>query len=223
LRSGRYQAVLFDLDGTLIDTASLIYASYRHAVHAILGYVPTDEQIHATMGETLFVGMQRFSVAQAVELTRVYREYNIAHHHEYVTSFPGAAATLRQLRLTGHKLGIVTSKRRDVAMLGLQQTRLAGYFDAIIAEDDAPVHKPHPYPIWRACKYLGVTAYDSIYVGDSAADMMAGKAAGCTVAGVEWSKLTVDELKLSGAHCILRTLQDLLRMEESAPEGVSLS
>jgi pyrophosphatase PpaX len=223
LRSGKHQAVLFDLDGTLIDTAALIYASYRHAVRSVLGYVPTDEQIHATMGETLYVGMQRFSVTQAAELTRTYREFNIAHHHEYVVAFPGAAATLRQLRSSGYKLGIVTSKRRDVAMLGLQQTLLAGYFDVMVAEDDVSRHKPHPYPIWRACKYLGVTAYDCLYVGDSAADMTAGRAAGCTVLGVEWSKLTIDELKQAGAHDILYSLPDLLRMEESLPERASLS
>ena len=137
--------MLFDLDGTLLDTHDLILASFRHATAQVLGAPLPDERLMAKVGVPLAQQMADFSDDPAVQqrLRDVYRTYNHAHHDEMVREFAGMSRTVDELRKRGMRLGVVTSKRcagpAGVALFGLD-----GAFEFVIGSDDCERHKPNP-------------------------------------------------------------------------------
>ena len=182
------KAVLFDLDGTLLDTYDLILETFRHATRTVLGRVVSDEALMAKVGQPLVVQMWDFADSQAVhdELIQAYREYNALVHDDLVKLFPGTVPMLERLKDAGLPLGVVTSKRHASAARGLACFDLEGCFDFIIGPDDWPEHKPAPGPVMRGCELLGLRPETCLYVGDSPFDMQAGNAAGCVTAAALW-------------------------------------
>lgn len=181
--------ILFDLDGTLIDSIELILASYRHTMAAHGREVPPDTVWLAGLGTPLWVQFAHFTDDQA-ELDRMvatYREHNLQHHDSLVREYPGVRSAVNNLHAMGMTLGIVTSKMRDTAFRGLA---VCGYdaavFEILIGADDVAEHKPSPVPILAALARLNVVPAGVVYVGDSPHDMNAGRAAEVTAAAVRW-------------------------------------
>ena len=181
-------AVLFDLDGTLIDTYDMILASFRHATRTVLGKVVPDETLMRKVGQPLAVQMWDFADGQAMhdELMGVYREHNERVHDELIRVFPGTAPALDRLKEMGAPLGVVTSKRHEAAVRALDCFDLAGYFEFVLGPDDWPEHKPDPGPVLHGCDLLGRAPWECLYVGDSPFDMQAGNGAGCPTAAALW-------------------------------------
>lgn len=186
------EGVLFDLDGTLLDTHDLLLASFRHAVHEVLGEagdaIP-DETLMAKVGQPLNTQMWDFSGPDEQlhdELCRVYREYNHRIHDQMVRPFPGADASLSALTAAGLGLGVVTSKRHALAIHGLELFGLDARFRFLIGADDWETAKPDPGPILHGCDLLGIDPARCVYVGDSPYDMQAGNAAGCITVAATW-------------------------------------
>ena len=125
------KGILFDNDGTLVDTHEIILASFRHCTRTVLGKVIPDEVLLRKVGQPLAVQMRDFTddPAQQEELLRVYREYNHAIHDDAVRAFPGVAEGLAELDRRGFALGVVTSKMHALAWRGLQRTGLAPDLD----------------------------------------------------------------------------------------------
>ncbi len=144
------QAVLFDLDGALLDTHDLLLATFRYTARTVLREAIPDERLMAKVGQPLNTQMWDFTDDPAVheELCRVYREYNAEVHDDMIRLFDGTVPMLERLKEAGLPLAVVTSKRHEVAMRGLDLFGLTGYFDFLIGSDDWPEHKPHPGP-WR--------------------------------------------------------------------------
>ncbi len=151
------QAVLFDLDGTLLDTHDLLLATFRYTARTVLREAIPDERLMAKVGQPLNTQMWDFTDDSAVheELCRVYREYNAEVHDDMIRLFDGTVPMLERLKEAGLPLAVVTSKRHEVAMRGLDLFGLTGYFDFLIGSDDWPEHKPHPGPVAHGCERLG--------------------------------------------------------------------
>jgi pyrophosphatase PpaX len=190
-------AVLFDLDGTLIDSIDLILASYRHTLSAH-GHPPVDDaEWLRGLGRPLRVqlGPWASNPAELEAMVRTYREFNLANHDHMVRTFDGVPELVRRLRRGGRRLGVVTSKTREGTLRGL---RLAGIEEAIevmVCADDVVHPKPHPEPITRAVTALGVEAGRTLYVGDSLHDLHAGRAAGVLTAAVLWGPFRREDLE----------------------------
>jgi pyrophosphatase PpaX len=185
-RFGAVEAVLFDLDGTLIDTVALILASMRHATAAVLGEALPDDVLLHNVGVPLRVQMGEFSAERAEELLAAYRAHNALVHDELVAEYPGTEEGLESLRSGGYRLAVVTSKSREVAMRGLSAFDLQGYFETVVGYEDTAIHKPEPEPLLEAARRLGVSIGSCAYVGDSPHDMNAALAAGAVPVAALW-------------------------------------
>jgi pyrophosphatase PpaX len=209
----RYRAVLFDFDGTLVDSGPMILASFRHATRTVLEReIPDDELVAAVGGTTIQDQMRAFDPDRVDELVDVYRRHN-APLHDDLEAFEGMDAALVRLRAEGRKLGIVTAKRRRTVDLAFATTDLGRFFDAVVTADDTARHKPDPEPVLEALRQLGATPAEGAFVGDSPFDMGAGKAAGVFTVGVSWGGLHgEDGLRAAGADTIVHSVEELLRV-----------
>lgn len=182
------RGILFDLDGTVLDTRDLLLTTFRFAVREVLGTDLSDERLLAKVGQPLDTQMWDFTDDGTVhaELCRVYREYNAQVHDGLVKVFPGTREALTHLRAAGLPLGIVTSKRHALASRGLACFGLERFFDFLIGSDDWPEHKPDPGPVKHGCDRLGLSPDACVYVGDSPFDMRAGNEAGCVTIAALW-------------------------------------
>jgi pyrophosphatase PpaX len=179
--------VLFDLDGTIIDSVGLIIDSYHHTLRTHGLPARTDEEWLAGIGTPLRVQFAEWAEHPGIEaMIATYRDFNLAHHDSRVLAYPGVADMVRGIRAMGLRTGLVTSKNRSGAERGLRVAGLEGTMEVIIGADDVEHPKPHPEPVFRALDHLGVGADEAIYVGDSVHDMQAGRAAGVRTAAVLW-------------------------------------
>lgn len=190
------RGILFDNDGTLVDTHDLILSSMRYATREVLGRVLPDEQLMAKVGIPLADQMLDFtsSTEEAETLLRVYREHNHAHHDAAITLFPGVLEGLAQLAEAGFAMGVVTSKRAPLATRGLQITGVWPYMKCLIGPDECPKAKPEPDPIIKGAELLGLTPAECIYIGDSPFDIHAGNAAGCLTVAALWGMFPRSDL-----------------------------
>jgi len=186
--------VLFDFDGTVVDTVELIRESHRHAVRTVLGKELPDSQLVALVGMPLPDQMRAFSELHADELLQVYREWNFDHTAELIQSYTGMEELLDRLVATERPLAIITSKARHVMDLALDVLPIRDYFDVIVTTDDTESHKPDPEPLHYALHALEMSVEDAVMVGDSPFDLRAGRAAGCRTVGVTWGFFDRDTL-----------------------------
>ncbi len=205
----RFPVVLFDFDGTVVDSGGIILASMRHATRTVLAREYTDTELMANVGGPgLEAQMLALAPDQVEELVRVYREHNESIHDE-LESCPGMEDVLELLHGQGRRLGIVTAKRHRTVQLAFEYLPLARYFDTIVAGDDTTRHKPHPDPLLLALDQLAATPGDAAYVGDSPYDMQAAKAAGVYAIGVTWGKIH-SRAALRDADVVVDTTEELL-------------
>jgi len=225
VRPDGFNPILFDLDGTVVDTVELITASFRHATRTVLGEVLPDEVITAGVGRPLLAQMQRLSPANADELLAVYREYNHRRHDELIRRYAGVEEMLLALRAAGRRLGIVTSKGREATDMAFRAVGLADHFDVVITASDTEEHKPSPVPLRLCLERLEASADDAVYVGDSPFDVQAGLAAGMTTIAVAWGLFDRATLLASQPHFWVDSPEELLtlclRGEGEAPPATT--
>lgn len=208
------RTVLFDLDGTLIDTNELIMASFKHTF-AKFQLSFTDEEISTFNGPPLEETFYNIDPERADEMLKVYRKHNIKHHRHYVKVFPQVIETLKKLKQKGIKLAIVTSKMRKSALIGIEETGLLPFFPVIITCDDVDHPKPHPEPVLKALNHLNRQAKSAIMVGDNYHDIVSGQRANVLTAGVAWSSKGESFLQAYHPTYMLKEMKDLLRIIES--------
>lgn len=190
-----FKGFLFDLDGTLVDTIELIRQSFRHASRQVFGKVLPDEVLMANVGQPLLKQMELLGGDRALELFEVYREFNHAHHDEFIRPYPGIEELLKQLGEREVGLAIVTSKSRDTVDMAFRSIPIEHYFHTVVSTDDTDRHKPNPHPLQLAMRRLDVTPDESVYIGDSPFDIEAGQAAGMKTAAVGWGIFSPVRLK----------------------------
>jgi len=180
--------VLFDLDGTLIDSVRLILDSYHHVTREH-GLAPrTDDEWLAGLGTPLVAQFRQYVDDEPLmqELIKTYRAYNLAHHDTRVTIYPGIMEMMREIKRRGHPTALVTSKNRSGAERGLKLVGLTPHFDVLVGADDVTNPKPHPEPVHLALERLGVSGEGALFIGDSTHDVHAGNAAGVATVAVLW-------------------------------------
>jgi pyrophosphatase PpaX len=194
----RFPVVLFDLDGTLIDSGPIIVASMQHATRTVLGREIAYEELAATVGgQGLVSQMQALDPDRVDDLVEAYREHNDPLH-DTLEAFDDVLAILPRLRSEGRQLGIVTAKRHRTVGLALARfPALDEHFSVVIAHEDTDRHKPDPEPVLAAVARFGVEAERAAYVGDSPFDIQAAKAAGSFAVGVGWGGIHADEILLA--------------------------
>ncbi|SHF85111.1 pyrophosphatase PpaX [Ornithinibacillus halophilus] len=180
------RTILFDLDGTLIDTNDLIMESFLHTFQQY-GLEFTREELLAFNGPPLKETFENINLDQAEAMIQTYRDHNLHHHDNYVKAFPHVVDTVNELKDKGIKLAIVTTKMRKTAIRGLKVTGLYEYFDTIVALDDVFNAKPHPESVLQAMEILDAEPDTTLMVGDNSHDIEAGHNADVLTAGVSWS------------------------------------
>ncbi|TFE24761.1 pyrophosphatase PpaX [Cohnella luojiensis] len=209
----KIKAVLFDLDGTIIDTNELIIQSFFHALKGVVPEGFGREHIIPSMGQPLTTQLQEFSGQEDVaHLTQAYREYNHLRHDEMVALFPGVAEAVKQLHAAGIQLGIVTTKMRATTLRALELLGLRDYMETIVTLDDVEHAKPHPEPVEKAMQALGSVPSETLMVGDSSVDMKSAIAAGAIPVGVAWSLKGERNLFEAGAVHMLHEMHELLAL-----------
>ncbi len=209
----RVQAVLFDLDGTLVDSIELIVAAAMNAFASRPGPSPTEAQIRATIGRPLTTTFGPWLVDDddLPFLVSKYREYQLEHHDRLTSAYDGIVEAVAGLHAAGCAMAVVTSKVGFMAERALVHVGLAQYMRFVVASDSTTKHKPDPEPVLLALEKLGCGPSEAVLVGDSPYDIQAGVAAGVRSIGVAWGAFTAESLTDAGAEVVL------LRPAELAP------
>ena len=182
----RFPVVLFDLDGTVIDSGSIILASMRHAAQTVLGREIPDAQLVAAVGGPGLIEQMRILDEDRVdELVECYRAHNEPLHSE-LAECAGMTDALTTLKQEGRRLGIVTAKRRATVDIAFRYLPLESFFEVVVGSDDTERHKPDPQPLLFALEQLDVEPAQAAYVGDSPFDVRAAKAGGLHAIAVTW-------------------------------------
>lgn len=169
--------VLFDMDGTLLDTDHLIFESYKHAFAIYKPeYVLSDEELESFVGPTLEQSFEKyFPKDMTNELVACYRDFNHDQHDHYAKEIDGVKETLEFLHANGYKLGVVSNKNKLAIEKGLELMDMQDKVDTIISCEEIKHPKPNPEGLLKACEEIGQGHDDVIYVGDTPTDIQAAK------------------------------------------------
>ncbi|WP_100374006.1 pyrophosphatase PpaX [Bacillus sp. FJAT-45037] len=212
------KTLLFDLDGTLINTNELIIASFLHTLEH---YKPGEydrEKVITFIGPPLADSFKTVDAERYEEMIDFYRTHNHAFHDELVREYEGVFETIKTLHEKGYNLAIVTTKIRKTALMGLKLMNLDSYFDVVVGLDDVTHAKPHTEPLELALERLGVTKEGAMMIGDSPHDIHAGKNLGIPTAGVSWSIKGEEAIRALEPDYVLETMADLLDILEVESE-----
>jgi pyrophosphatase PpaX len=212
--SPRRPTILFDLDGTLIDSIELILNSARYAFEKLEREAPPDSEWLAGVGIPLFTMFGRYARDEedVGVLIGAYREYQMANHDRLTRCYDNVVETVRTLKERGHELGIVTSKSEALALRGLAHVGLARYMDTFVGCDGSTRHKPHPEPVQIALTRLGCRPGDALFVGDSVHDIIAGNAAGVRTVAATWGAFKRSDLESASPSLFLDDVSALLEI-----------
>jgi pyrophosphatase PpaX len=202
--------VLFDLDGTLVDTVPFILAAARHAFEGY-GGGPTDAEWVAGIGTPLRAQLASFARApEDVDgLVERYRAYWIEHHDRMTRAFDGALEVVASLAADGRPLAVVTAKVEAGAHRTLRHTGLLPYVQVVVGADSCARAKPHPDPVRLALARLGARPEGAVMVGDSPHDIAAGRAAGVRTIAALWGACGREALAAAGPDAYLADLRGL--------------
>ncbi|MRX72344.1 pyrophosphatase PpaX [Bacillus lacus] len=208
----KINTILFDLDGTLINTNDLIIESFLSTLNDY--YPDTYERMDVLpfIGPPLLDTFLAIDQDRAEEMVKAYRKFNHEQHDLLVTEYETVFETISALREKGYKLGIVTTKIRTTVNMGLKLTKLDQFFDVVVTLDDVKNAKPHPEPVQLALSKLNSSPEESIMVGDNHHDIQSGKSAGTKTAGVSWTVKGIDYLSKYEPDYMLNQMSDLLEI-----------
>jgi pyrophosphatase PpaX len=216
----RMQTVLFDLDGTLIDSIRLILDSYHHTLTQHNLPARSDEDWLRGVGTPLAVQFSEWRESPEIldAMIATYREYNLKHHDSMVTVYPGVLEAVREIKAAGIQTGLVTSKNRQGALRGLKLVGLEALMDVLVCADEVTNPKPHPEPVENAVALLGADPATTVYVGDSIHDMQSGRAAGVKTAAALWGPFGRSHLESAGPDYWLEKPADLIGLVRGEKE-----
>lgn len=208
------QLLLFDLDGTLVDSIELILASFRHAFGTHLGTCPTDAELVAGIGTPLLAQILEVvpDETRAAAVMATYRSFQMQHHDAMLREFNGTRETLALLRERGHPMAVVTSKMSELAHRALRHTHLDAYVDVVVGHDMCTRHKPDPEPVEIALRLLDRPAANAMFIGDSPHDIASGNAAGVTTVAALWGPFPRHALEREQPDFLLETIDGLVEL-----------
>lgn len=205
----KFRAVIFDLDGTLLDTIPLIRQTFIKVFHDLS--IPWGNgEVLKTIGLPLREVAEVYAPERVEEFMSLYAEFQSTRYRELTRVFPGTIETLGALKINGYRTAVVTSKRRPPALAGMSLTGIDRYIEVAVTVDDVSRPKPDPESVVRALDLLNTSPRDSLYVGDSWYDIQAGKQAGVTTVGVTWGMATREEIADAGPDLVVDSWREFL-------------
>ncbi|SCW58723.1 pyrophosphatase PpaX [Ruminococcaceae bacterium YRB3002] len=215
--SNRYDAILYDLDGTLTDSIPLIMKCFHLAYIEVLGECTrTDEDLMSYIGQPL---LKTFSDVHdddtARQLFEAYLRINEAMlHNDELDLFPGVLDSLKRLKSAGVKQGIMTSKRRDSLMITLELKGMVPLFEQITALEDTVEHKPAAEPLIYSAAQMGISDMSRVlYVGDAIVDYECAINSGADFALVRWTRMDLAPFVAKGMPRVIGSIDELLQYE----------
>ena len=214
--SRRPYAILFDLDGTLIDSIGLLLACMRHAFEG-RSRAPTDAEWIATLGTPLRKQLAAYidTDEEIDAVTSKYRTFQRERHDQHTADYPGVRETLAELHRRGHPMGVVTSKSNEMMDRGLRWLGALEMMQTRIGMNSCEIHKPDPFPVRLALQELGYEPHEALFIGDSPHDINAGNGAGVISVAALWGPFTRQELEPSEPRYFLERIEDLPALVES--------
>lgn len=204
--------ILFDYDGTLMDTNEVVLQSWQHTFRTLRGQEEDPAFIRSTFGEPLVMTLAKLFPETPVEKSLdIYRTFQREVFTDFVQVFPGMLELLKELKQRGYKLGLVTSRTKDTTWSGLQHYGMDKYFDAVITAGDTDKHKPDPEPILITLERLGSAPDEALMVGDTMFDLLCAKNAGVKSVMVDWSVTMTTEEKAQ-AEYVIKSAEELLNI-----------
>lgn len=204
------KALLFDFDGTLLNTNDLIIQTFMHVLNERFPGQYSPKDCLKFLGPSLKQTMSDIAPGEEDAMIAKYRKYNELHHDALVTQYPDVVPTLEQLKAMGLKLAIVSTKRNGMIDRGLSVLGANHLFDVRIGTDDVKNVKPDPEPVLLALERLGVNKEEAIMIGDNSHDIEAGHNAGIRAAGVAWAFKGPEYLQQFKPEYMLHHMTDLL-------------
>lgn len=208
----KFKAILFDFDGTIADTNQIILKSWRYIYNLYLGRDCRDEEVVGSFGEVLIDTLiERFPDKDPDEMLDLFRNYQKTYFEEEIILFPGMKELIDELEKRGYSLGIVTSRTKSQAMVGLKKFNMISKFDCFVSCEDTTAHKPDPAPMQIALEKLGLRPNEAIYVGDSRYDIQCAHNAGVQAVLVDWT-ICLPENERFGANRAEYTIKHPLEL-----------
>lgn len=214
-KGGSARAVLFDLDGTLLDSYQLITSAFRHACTAVLGREVSDAEVTSRWGQPLSDRFAAIAAGRIPELVAAYTDFYSLHVDQLAALFPGVREMLGQLAERGLRLGVVTSKRRASTAEALEKFGLRPFIRVAVSAEDVDAPKPAPDPIVLAAKQLGAASEETWMVGDGVLDMQAARAAGAASVAAVWGTRERDALLASDPDYVAERPEDVVEILSS--------
>lgn len=209
-----YKAVIFDLDGTLLDTLGDLHAAVNYALRSFGFPERSLDQVRRFIGNGVVKLMQRATPEGTDEETdrkclEVFREYYLIHMRDMTAPYEGVASLIEELRARGVKTAVVSNKLHE-AVCKLCEDYFPGLIDEAIGVSVESERKPSPVNVYKALDKMGVTADECIYIGDSEVDVQTSHNAGVRCIGVTWGFRDREELVKAGAEIIADSCADVL-------------
>ena len=181
--------IIFDFDGTIANTNDVIIASWQATFEHYLGHSMPVRTIEATFGETLYDTIDRLLPGTPVdEVVDYYRTFQDTHQEDYpVYVFEGVRELIAQLRESGRKIGVATSRTINSFSRYMSALDMEGCVDEVVTMEDVTRHKPHPESIDRVMQKLGASPDEAIMIGDTKYDIGCANNAGVESVLVGWS------------------------------------
>lgn len=202
--------ILFDFDGTLLDTNELIIQTFEQVLNKHVPGRYTRETILPFLGPTLKETFTLVDPSNAEQMMSEYRAWNLENHDRLVQEFDGVSDTLRKLKAQGFKLAIVSTKRNAMVHKGIEQLEVGNIFDVVIGLDDVKNAKPDPEPLLLALEKLGSSPEEAVMVGDNSHDIVGGHNAGVRTVAVAWSAKGETFLQQFKPDYMLQHISELL-------------
>lgn len=212
----KLKAILFDNDGTVVDTEAAILTSFRYMLETELGHCSDAdiEKFKSLIGLPSYDQFKEFAEGDEKinHMISTYRAHNDTILDDMSKKFEGLPEVLEKIKDMGYYLGIVTSKRHDVCLHGLENLGIDKYFSYIQGPDDWHIHKPNPGALTYACEQIGYNSEEVMYVGDSIYDIQAGNGAGCVTCAVLWGVFPKEILESANPDYIISKPKELLNI-----------
>lgn len=211
MTESKITTILFDLDGTILNTNNLVIKAFQYSLKEHLNIDVDDKELERYFGEPLLKTFKRYYLGNPTKLIQSFRDFDLKNHDKIVEFFPHVTEVIKTISERGFRIGIVTSKHRYMASKCSHLEEIEKYIEVINTFDDVEHPKPNPEPIQRALLKLGETPNHALMVGDSREDIISAKKAGVKSILVSWSVLEKDRISIQ-PDFIIEKIDELLQI-----------
>ena len=203
--------MIFDSDGTLVDSLKLIVSAYNYAVEPAMHKTFSDTYVSSLFGPTMEkIFTETLPSKYVAEAILRYHQYYLEHFHDHAKVYPEIPELIKSLHGT-RSLGVLTGAGRMAATLTLQQSGLADYFQIVVTGDDTHRPKPDPEGLRLTIAKMSAAPQSTVYIGDSRIDIEAAKGAGILSGGALWGSKQPSELAASNPDFLFQKPSEVLK------------